>query len=72
MQSFKQAFKKDIAFLSSITRIYSKDMANAINKASVIAQNIGDVQLAILLDKANRKFEEFLDALKEVEQYANR
>ena len=72
MQSFKQAFKKDIAFLSKLTQTYSKELAQAINKASVIAQNIGDTQLAILLDKANRKFEEFLNTLEEVEQHTNR
>jgi len=70
MQSFKQAFKKDIAFLSKLTQTYTKNMAKAINNASYIAQTIGDVQLAILLDNASRKFEEFLSALKEVENHA--
>ena len=63
-------FKHDIAYLSNLTRKQSKNLATALTSSSNIAQQLGDMRLAELLDKANIKFQEFLNSLKEVEEYA--
>jgi len=66
----RQKFRRDIAFLSNLTRKWSKDMTYTLTNSSKIAQQLGDVKLAELLDDASVKFEEFLKALKKVEEYA--
>ena len=70
IKEMRQKFKRDIAFLSNLTRTWSKDMTYTLTNSSKIAQQLGDMKLAELLDNASVKFEEFLKALKKVEEYA--
>ena len=70
INKMRQKFRRDVAFLSNLTRKWSKDMTYTLTNSSKIAQQLGDMKLAELLDNASVKFEEFLKALKKVENYA--
>jgi len=70
IKQMRQKFKRDMAFLSNLTLRSSKDITYTLTNSSKIAQQLGDMKLAELLDNASVKFEEFLKALMKVEEYA--
>ena len=70
VKEMREKFRRDMAFFANLTLRSSKDITYTLTNSSKIAQQLGDMKLAELLDNASVKFEEFLKALKKVENYA--
>jgi len=66
----RKNFRRDMTFFANLILRSSKDITYTLTNTSKIAQQLGDLKLAELLDNASVKFEEFLKALKKVEEYA--